>query len=195
MIIPTLSSPHDYVGLYVFDFGGHVAVGYTAEEIGVLQRAPAYGECNAYQIHSVDEQGRIALKGVGDLDLSSDHAIIFAHRTPQDADSTYDGLTDSADAEPVGAVVRMERAYHERCSPEHVVVLSYKAHTMFAVSDWLRRIDFNGGSHVLAGTEELELYRETVAKPEKSTYLRTCVDVTSRTADAVLASVDQRVQR
>ena len=33
MKLPALKNPELYQGLYVFDFGDHTAVGYTAEQI------------------------------------------------------------------------------------------------------------------------------------------------------------------
>jgi hypothetical protein len=36
MELPKLQKPDRYVGLYVFDFGGQVSVGFTAEEVAEL---------------------------------------------------------------------------------------------------------------------------------------------------------------
>ena len=36
MKLPKLQTPEKYVGLYVFDFGDHAGVGFTADEVAEL---------------------------------------------------------------------------------------------------------------------------------------------------------------
>jgi len=42
MKLPKLEKPDKYVGLYVFDFGDHVGVGFAAEEVAELLESEKY---------------------------------------------------------------------------------------------------------------------------------------------------------
>ena len=53
-----------YVGLYVFDFGDQVAVGYTADEIAVLLESEKYADGKVYRIHRALPDGTMELQGV-----------------------------------------------------------------------------------------------------------------------------------
>jgi len=61
MRLPELESPEKYGGLYVFDFGEQVAVGYTADEIAVLLESQRYADGKAYRIHRAMPDGTIAV--------------------------------------------------------------------------------------------------------------------------------------
>ena len=50
MELPKLVSPESYAGLYVFDFDGQVAVGYTADEIAVLLESERHADGKAYRL-------------------------------------------------------------------------------------------------------------------------------------------------
>lgn len=36
MKLPPLQDPEKYTGLYIFDFGDHISVGYTADEVAIF---------------------------------------------------------------------------------------------------------------------------------------------------------------
>jgi len=64
MKLPKLQKPDRYVGLYVFEFGDHVGVGFTAEEVAELLESEKYKDCKVYKIHRAYPDGRLELKGV-----------------------------------------------------------------------------------------------------------------------------------
>ena len=64
MELPQLQKPQKYVGLYIFDFGDHCGVGFTAEEVAELFESEKYKNCKAYKIHRAYPDGRLELKGV-----------------------------------------------------------------------------------------------------------------------------------
>ena len=75
MKLPRLNHPELYQGLYVFDFGDRVAVGYTAEEIEMMLMK--YRDGRAYKIHRATPQGELALRGRSHVDTSLEEAMLF----------------------------------------------------------------------------------------------------------------------
>ena len=84
MNLPRLNYPELYQGLYVFDFGGRVAVGYTAEEIEVLLRSPEFKDGRAYKIHHATAAGELSLRGLSRLDVNVREGMVF-YRASADA--------------------------------------------------------------------------------------------------------------
>ena len=64
MKLPKLQKPDKYVGLYIFDFGDHVGVGFTAEEVAELLESERYKNGKVYKIHKAYPDGKLELKGV-----------------------------------------------------------------------------------------------------------------------------------
>lgn len=195
MNLPKLASPRDYVGLFVYDFGEHVSVGYTAEEILMLRRHPSYGGGRAYLIHAVDEAGRLALRGAGEMDLFAEEAMVFGHDTPASAAASYERLTASAKDRPVSCPVRIESAPWAGGEHPHVVALIYKRHVSAAVSAWLLATGFSGGETVSCGAGALADHRRSAGESVASGYLTCRMGCTSRDESEVLSGVHRAIQR
>ena len=77
MNLPHLDNPELYQGLYVFDFGERVAVGYTAEEIEVLLASPEHRGGRAFKIHHASAEGQLSLRGLSRMDVGVREEMIF----------------------------------------------------------------------------------------------------------------------
>jgi len=77
MKLPKLDKPDRYKGLYIFDFGDHAAVGFTAEEVAELLESERYGEGKVYKIHRAYPDGRLELKGVPPETFQLESGMIF----------------------------------------------------------------------------------------------------------------------
>ncbi len=64
MKLPKLQKPERYVGLYIFDFGEHTGVGFTAQEVAELLESEKYKNGKVYKIHKAYPDGKLELKGV-----------------------------------------------------------------------------------------------------------------------------------
>ncbi|MBM4025140.1 MAG: hypothetical protein FJ280_06975, partial [Planctomycetes bacterium] len=64
MKLPRLEKPDRYQGLYVFDFGDHTGVGFTAEEAAELLESERYKEGKVYKIQRAFPDGRMELRAV-----------------------------------------------------------------------------------------------------------------------------------
>ncbi len=195
MNLPYLESPRDYVGLFAYDIGNRVSIGYTADEIGMLRRHPSLGGGQAYLVHAVDEDGRIALRGATERDLFAEEAMLFGHDTSSAATASYERFTAAAKDHPLACPVRIELARDDGNECPHVVALVYRTHASPVVSAWLLATDFAGGESVRCGADALAAYRGAVSEPVASGYLTCLMRYTSRDDTAVLECVDQSVQR
>ena len=110
MKLPFIPEPERYVGLYVYDFGTHVSVGYTAAELCVLRENAAHRRGMASQIYRVSDGGGIELCGVRDERLTAKEAICFLRVEDPDAKRDYDAVCAAAAACPLPCVVQMQLA-------------------------------------------------------------------------------------
>ena len=77
MNLPKLQNPQLYQGLYVLDHGHQVAVGYTAEEIELLQSADECLGAQIYYIHHATVEGQLSLKGIAKIDSARKETLCF----------------------------------------------------------------------------------------------------------------------
>jgi hypothetical protein len=186
--IPRLDRPQDFAGLFLYDFGNRVSVGYTAEEIRVLKATPEHADGTAYRIHRVDSAGRFELQGVGNELLDRQTGMTFAYHDEADAQADYDRLRAAAEAAPLRHSAQLCLARLHEGDMRAAVVLSYPLHASDSLSAWLSQATFDGGvtaisraTSPLAVVDRCELPREPRFAP--------------RSPDEVLAATQQSVQR
>lgn len=193
--IPVVLNPQRYVGLYIFDHAGHVSVGYTASEIAFLRQSTEYRDGVAYEIYRVNESGGFELRGVRDETLFSFEATAFLRVDPLAANDDFEFLRKAENASPlnVPAELVLVRAYD--LNPPHVTALVYPASSGHAIAVWLGAIDFRGGDDVRVGTNVWAILAgESVVKiASHSLFGASCT--TQRTAEEILASIHQPLQR
>lgn len=90
MNLPHLDNPELYQGLYVFDFGERVAVGYTGEEIEVLLGSAEFEGGRAFKIHHASADGQLSMRGVSRMDVGVREGIIFYRRSAEAARADYE---------------------------------------------------------------------------------------------------------
>ncbi len=85
MKLPELENSEKYVGLYIFDFGDHCGVGFTAEEVAELFESERYKNCKAYKIHNAYPDGRLELKGIRPEIFQLEAGMFFYSDNPETA--------------------------------------------------------------------------------------------------------------
>jgi len=193
--LPPLHRPQDYVGLLVYDFGDHVSVGYTAEEIGILLSSPLHAGGTVYRVHRADEAGRIELQGMQAEHLDREEGLLFTFDDEPGARADYVALTRRAEADPLPCPAKLMLAELEAGGPAFAVVLSYPAFAAAAVSAWLSQATFEGGRSVDGGVAALTRFHAAGAATLDRCDLPTCQRFVTRSAAEVLAAVDRPVQR
>ena len=193
MKLPKLEKPDRYRGLYVFDFGDHVGVGFTAEEVAELLESERYKDGKAYKIHRAYPDGRLELKGVPAEKFQLEAGMFFYCRDEATARADFTRLGDLAvrAAPPCRAKVHLAR----HTNGEYVVALIYPAEHDDEVSSWLLENEYRTAGEAEGGTGAVERYYQ--AKPEilDRHQLFGVSENVSRTGEELLVSTARAVQR
>lgn len=195
MKLPPISDPHRYAGLFVYDFGDHVSVGYTAAEINLLRGEPAHVSGTAYQIYRVAEDGSMEIRGILDRHLHEREALCFLYPDGARARRGYDTLRKAADGVPVPCSAELHLSKVYAFEPPDVCAIIYDATSSHRLSGWLGEVDFAGPTTVRGG---LDAHREFATADRlqiDSCELRCSEMYRDRPAEEVLATVDRALQR
>jgi hypothetical protein len=195
MKLPPIPHPHHYVGLYVYDFGARVSVGYTAGEIRVLRESDRHRNGTAYEIYRAHESGALELRGVLDWRLTAREATCFLRADQAAARTDYDLLCRASERNPLPCAVEMQLARLDGFEPPHLTALSYAAAATTALATWLGQHAGRVGDRVVCGID----VHATVASSDgvriDSCSLPTLLDYADRPAEQVLRSIHDPLQR
>ena len=182
-----------YVGLYVFDFGDHSGVGFTAEEVAELLESEKYRHCKAYKIHKAYPDGKLELKGVRAEIFQLEAGMFFYSGDVDAAKDDFKKLVGLAvkSSPPCRAKVHLAKYDNEK----YAVALIYPAEYDDEVSSWLIEGNYKTTGAAEGGTGAVQQYYD--AKPQildrhqlfgKSTFK-------SRSGEELLAGLKLAVQR
>ena len=194
MRLPELESPEKYGGLYVFDFGDQVAVGYTADEIAVLLESQRYADGKAYRIHRAMPDGTMELQGVSRETFLKEDGVFFYRDELDSAQEDFDELIRAAATAPPPCRAKIHLARIAKAGYELCTVLIFPAEYTHDVSDWLNRIGYEGGNLVEGGPSQVaDYYAAGVTIIKRQQLWPTSSQ--SRPAEEVLATTHLAVQR
>jgi len=193
MKLPRLEKADRYQGLYVFDFGDHAGVGFTAEEVAELLESERYRDGKVYKIHRAHPDGRLELKGVPADKFQLETGMFFYCRDEATAKADFKRLVNLAvrTAPPCRAKVHLARCTED----QYVVAMIYPAEYDDEVSSWLLEGEYRTAGEIDGGTAAVERYYQS--KPEildRHQLFGTSENV-SRTGEELLASTARAVQR
>lgn len=213
MKLPELDHPERYGGLYVFDFGGQVAVGYTADEIAVLLESERYKDGKVYRIHRALPDGTVELQGVSREQFTAEEAMLFCRQDEDSARRDFEVLDalvqrTSPPCRMKGHLVRLEESRpfgpaakqgstdvsHVGMRETYATVMIYPAEYTHDVSKWLGEADYRGGDYVEGGISVAAAYYSTRATVFERRQWWPAVSA-SRSTEEVLASTHLAVQR
>jgi len=195
MRLPPLSDPHRYAGLFVYDFGDHVSIGYTANEIRMLRETQRFRDGTAYEVYRVDECGAMELRGAGDERLAAIEAVCFQRHEGAAARRDYDGIRRAADRDPVAARVELQLARVYDFDPPDVTAVLYPVAASVVVSTWLQTHAAGLGDEIMAGEDAYIRFTQSSGMRVDSCQLAARLDYTDRPAEEVFANVDLACQR
>ncbi|MHC4441297.1 MAG: hypothetical protein ACYTF1_21005 [Planctomycetota bacterium] len=192
--MPEIESPERYAGLYVFDFGDKVAVGYTADEVAVLLESQKYADGKVYRIHRALPDGTMELQGVSGEKFRCEDGLFFYRADEREAGEDLAKLSELVTGDPPPCRMKAYLAYIPGAKYPHLTAIVFPAEFTDAVAGWLNRIGFNGGDVVEGGISQVTDYYAAGAKviEDKQWWP---ADSISRPADEVLATTHIPVQR
>jgi hypothetical protein len=193
MKLPKLHNSEKYIGLYIFDFGDHTGVGFTAQEAAELLESEKYKSCKVYKIHRAYPDGTLELKGVPMQTFQLEAGMFFYSQTLETSRADFKKLTDLAVklSPPCRAKVHLGK-YNDN---KYVVALIYPAEYDDEFSSWLLEGQYKTSGAVEGGIEAVQRYYEY--KPEVLDRYQMFGEskLTSRTGEELTSGLKAAVQR
>ena len=193
MKLPKLQKSEKYVGLYIFDFGDHVGVGFTAQEVAELLESEKYKHCKVYKIHNAYPDGKLELKGVRTEIFHLEAGMFFYSNELQTARMDFKMLVNLAvkSAPPCRAKVHLAKYSDDK----FVVALIYPAEYDDEISSWLLDARYKTTGAAEGGIEAVQRYYNAKPKVLERHQLFGKSEQISRTGKELLAGVKLAVQR
>ncbi len=193
MKLPKLEKPDKYVGLYIFDFGDHAGVGFTAEEVAELLESERYKNGKVYKIHKAYPDGKLELKGVSAEKFQLEASMFFYSLDLETARSDFKRLVNLAvkAAPPCRAKVHLT----EYSNDKFAVALIYPAEYDDEVSFWLLDGEYKTASAAEGGVGAVQRYYNDEPDILDRHQLFGKTEIMSRTGEQLLASLKVAVQR
>ena len=190
MKLPKLERPDKYTGLYIFDFGDHVGVGFTAEEVAELLETERYREGKVYKIHRAYPDGTMELRGIPAATFDLESGIVFYGLAARD---DFKRLVASAvTAEPpCRAKVHLARYADDKFA----TVLIYPSEYEDEIGNWLSARDYRTAGPAEGGVGVVERYYADGPEILERHQLFGTSEGISRTGDELLVSLKLAVQR
>jgi len=193
MKLPKLQKPERYVGLYIFDFGDHAGVGFTAEEVAELLDSEKFKDGKVYKIHRAYPDGKLELKGVPAQRLQLEAGVFFYSAELETGRDDFRRLVRLAveTAPPCRAKVHLARYDDDKFA----VALIYPAEYDDEVSRWLVDRDYQTAGAVEGGVGAVQRYYDDRPEILDRHQLFGKSAIESRTGEELLAAVGLAVQR
>ncbi len=193
MKLPKLEKPDRYQGLYVFDFGDHVGVGFTAEEVAELLDSERYQEGKVYKIHRAYPDGRLELRGVPAAKFLLEAGMLFYSTDEATARGDFKRLVDVAirSAPPCRAKVHLAKYARDKFA----VAVIYPAERDDEINSWMLAGEFRTAGPAEGGVGAVERYYRDRPEILDQHQLFEAGENISRTGEELLASAARAVQR
>ena len=193
MKLPELEKPEKYVGLYIFDFGDHTGVGFTAEEVAELLESEKYKDGKVYKIYKACPDGRLELKGVPNETFQLEAGMFFYSSELQTARRDFKGLVDLAvkSSPPCRAKVHLAKYGDDKLA----VALIYPAEYDDEFSSWLLNGRYRTGGAAEGGVGVVQGYYDRQPEILERHQLFGQSETISRTGTELLSSLKMAVQR
>lgn len=193
MKLPKLQKPDRYVGLYVFDFGDHVGVGFTADEVAALLESERYKDCKVYKIHRAYPDGRLELKGVPVDRFQLEAGMFFYLNDLQAAKRDFKRLFGLAirSSPPCRAKLHLAKYADDK----FVVALIYPAEYDDEISSWLLAGQYKTNGAAEGGVGAVQRYYDYKPDILERQQLFGQSKFESRSGQELLAALKVAVQR
>jgi len=193
MKLPKLQKPDKYVGLYVFDFGEHSGVGFTAQEVAELLESQRYKDCKVYKIHKAYPDGKLELKGVRAEIFQLEAGMFFYSSDVETTRRDFKELVNLAveTAPPCRAKVHLAKYSDDKL----VLALIYPAEYDDEISSWLLDGEYKTSGAAEGGVGAVQRYYDYKPEILERHQLFGESEFESRTGEELSAHIKLAVQR
>ena len=193
MKLPELQKPKKYVGLYIFDFGDHVGVGFTTQEVAELLESEKYKNAKVYKIHKAYPDGKLELKGIRPELFQLEAGMFFYSGKLETAARDFKALVNLAVKYALPCRAKVHLAKYG--SDKFVVAIIYPAEYDDEVSSWLLDDRYKTTGAAEAGIEAVQRYYDHQPQILERHQLFGKSEIISRTGQELLAGIKLAVQR
>jgi hypothetical protein len=193
MELPKLQNSEKYVGLYVFDFGDHTGVGFTAQEVAELLESERYRNGKVYKIHNAYPDGRLELKGVPAETFQLEAGMFFYSADSTTAQADFKHLINLAVRSTLPCRAKVHLAKYG--DDKFAVAVIYPAEYDDEVSSWLLDGRYKTSGAAEGGKEAVQRYYDQKPEILERHQLFSQSALTSRTGEELLARVKLALQR
>ena len=188
-----LQKPDKYVGLYVFDFGEHTGVGFTAQEVAELLESEKYKDGKVYKIHKAYPDGSLEIKGIRTEIFQLEAGMFFYSGDFETAKKDFKELVNLVvkNAPPCRAKVHLAKYNDDKFT----VAIIYPAEYDDEVSQWLLDGEYKTAGAAEGGIEAVQRYYDYKPQILDRHQLFGKSAFESRTGQELLAAVKLAVQR
>jgi hypothetical protein len=193
MRLPELDNSEKYVGLYVFDFGDHAGVGFTAEEVAELLESEEFCDCKAYKIHNARPDGTLELRGLPFQTFQLETGMFFYSSDEKTAAADFKRLVNLAvrSAPPCKAKVHLAKY----AADKFAVAIIFGAEYNDEMSKWLLDGRYRTQGAAEGGVEAVQRYYDEAPQILDRHQLFARDAMQSRSGAELLANVKVAVQR
>ena len=193
MKLPKLQNSQKYVGLYVFDFGDHTGVGFTAREVAELLESEKYKDGKVYKIHKAYPDGKLELRGLPAEIFQLEAGMFFYSTDLETAKKDFKTLVGLAvrTAPPCRAKVHLAKYSDDK----FVAALIYPAEYDDEISSWLLAGEYKTAGAAEGGVEAVQTYYDYKPQILDRHQLFGKSAFESRTGEQLLARIKSAVQR
>jgi hypothetical protein len=193
MEIPKLQNTEKYIGLYIFDFGDHTGVGFTAEEVAELLESEKYKHNKVYKIHRAYPDGTLELKGVPAQTFQLEAGMFFYSNSLESSRGDFKKLVCLADkiTPPCRAKVHLSKYDNDK----YVVAIIYPSEYDDELSSWLLDGQYKTSGAVDGGIGAVQRYFDYGPEILDRHQLFAKSELRSRTGRELLAGLKLAVQR
>ena len=191
--MPKLQKPEKYVGLYIFDFGDHVGVGFTAQEVAELLESEKYRNGKVYKIHRAYPDGKLELRGVPADTFQLEAGMFFYSAELGTSRRDFKELINLAvkAAPPYRAKVHLARYSEDK----FVTAIIYPAEYNHEFSSWLLNGQYKTTGPAEGGIGAVQRYYDRRPEILERHQLFGQSEMISRTGEELLANLKVAVQR
>jgi hypothetical protein len=193
MKLPKLQNSEKYIGLYVFDFGDHAGVGFTAEEVAELLESEKYKDCKVYKIYRAYPDGKLELKGVPAQTFQLETGMFFYSNALELSRGDFKKLIDLSVA--VSPPCRAKVHLSKYADDKYVVALIYPGEYDDEFSSWLLDGQYNTSGTVEGGIGAVQRYYDGRPEILDRHQLSAKSELISRTGRELLDGLKLAVQR
>ena len=193
MKLPKLQNSEKYIGLYIFDFGDHAGVGFTAEEVAELLESEKYKDSKVYKIHRAYPDGTLELKGVPAQIFQLEAGMFFYSNALESSRGDFKKLVglSAAASPPCRAKAHLSKYGDDK----YAVAIIYPAEYDDEFSSWLLDGQYKTSGAVEGGIEAVQRYYDNKPEILDKHQMFTESELRSRTGHELLAGLKLAVQR